>query len=53
MEAGAANRSVFLESEASVFSAQADLLRAQHDRSAVAADMAARLDALNAPMCGS
>jgi outer membrane protein TolC len=40
VEAGTAHRSVFLESEASVFSAQADLLRAQYDRSVVAADLA-------------
>jgi outer membrane protein TolC len=46
VEAGTVNRSVFLESEASVFSAQADLLRAQYDRSVVAADMGAPLDAL-------
>ena len=32
VEAGAANRSVFLESEASMLSAQADLLRAEFDR---------------------
>jgi outer membrane protein TolC/preprotein translocase subunit SecF len=39
-EAGTANRSVFLESEASMLSAQADLLRAEFDRSVAAADMA-------------
>ncbi len=39
-EAGTANRSVFLESEASVFSAQADELRAEYDRSVAAADLA-------------
>jgi len=38
-EAETANRSVFLESEASMFSAQADLLRAEYDRSVVAADL--------------
>ena len=40
VEAGTANRSVFLESEASVFSAQADVLRAEYDRSVAAADVA-------------
>ena len=39
-EAGTANRSVFLESEASMFNAQADLLRAEYDRSVAAADVA-------------
>jgi outer membrane protein TolC len=39
-EAGTANRSVFLESEASMLSAQADLLRAEYDRSVAAADLA-------------
>ena len=39
-ESGTANRSVFLESEASMFSAQADLLRAEYDRSVAAADLA-------------
>ena len=39
-EAGTANRSVFLESEASMLSARADLLRAEYDRSAAAADLA-------------
>jgi multidrug efflux pump subunit AcrB/outer membrane protein TolC len=39
-EAGTANRSVFLASEASMFSAQADLLRAEYDRSVAAADLA-------------
>jgi multidrug efflux pump subunit AcrB/outer membrane protein TolC len=39
-EAGTANRSVFLESEASMPSAQADLLRAEYDRSVAAADLA-------------
>jgi outer membrane protein TolC len=38
-EAGTANRSVFLDSEASMFSAQADLLRAEYDRSVAAADL--------------
>ena len=38
-EIGTANRSVFLESEASMFSAQADLLRAEYDRSVAAADL--------------
>jgi len=38
-EIGTANRSVFLESEASLFSAQADLLRAEYDRSVAAADL--------------
>ncbi|MEO8592064.1 MAG: efflux RND transporter permease subunit [Candidatus Solibacter sp.] len=37
---GTANRSVFLESEASMFSAQADLLRAEYDRSVAAAELA-------------
>jgi outer membrane protein TolC len=40
VEAGTANRSAFLESEASVFSAQADLLRAEYDRSVAAAELA-------------
>src|SRR5208283_1664545 len=40
VEAGTANRSAFLESEASVFSAQADSLRAEYDRSVAAADLA-------------
>jgi multidrug efflux pump subunit AcrB/outer membrane protein TolC len=39
-EAGTANRSVFLESEASTLSASADLLRAEYDRSVAAADLA-------------
>jgi outer membrane protein TolC len=39
VEAGTANRSAFLESEASVFTAQADLLRAEYDRSVAAADL--------------
>ncbi|MBV9745744.1 MAG: TolC family protein, partial [Acidobacteriia bacterium] len=39
VEAGTANRSVFLEAEASVFNAQADLLRAEYDRSVAAADL--------------
>jgi len=39
-EAGTANRSVFLESDASMLSAQADLLRAEFDRSVAAADLA-------------
>jgi len=39
-EVGTANRSVLLESEASMFSAQADLLRAEYDRSVAAADLA-------------
>jgi outer membrane protein TolC len=39
-EIGTANRSVFLESEASMLSAQADLLRAEYDRSVAAADLA-------------
>jgi multidrug efflux pump subunit AcrB len=38
-EIGTANRSVFLESEASMFSAQADLMRAEYDRSVAAADL--------------
>ena len=38
-EAGTANRSVFLESEASMLTAQADLLRAEYDRSVAAADL--------------
>jgi outer membrane protein TolC len=40
VEAGTTNRSAFLESEASVFSAQADVLRAEYDRSVAAADLA-------------
>jgi outer membrane protein TolC len=40
VEAGTANRSAFLESEAAVFSAQADVLRAEYDRSVAAADVA-------------
>jgi len=39
-EAGTANRSFFLESEASMFTAQAELLRAEYDRSVAAADVA-------------
>jgi outer membrane protein TolC len=39
-EIGTANRSVFLESEASMLNAQADLLRAEYDRSVAAADVA-------------
>ena len=39
-ETGTANRSAFLESEASMLSAQADLLRAEYDRSVAAADLA-------------
>jgi multidrug efflux pump subunit AcrB/outer membrane protein TolC len=39
-DSGTANRSVFLESEASMFSAQADLLRAEYDRSVAAANVA-------------
>jgi cobalt-zinc-cadmium efflux system outer membrane protein len=39
-EIGTANRSVFLESEASMYNAQADLLRAEYDRSVAAADLA-------------
>jgi len=39
-EAGTANRSIFLDSEASMLSAQADLLRAEYDRSVAAADLA-------------
>ena len=39
-ETGTANRSVFLESEASMLNAQADLLRAEYDRSVAAADLA-------------
>ena len=38
-EIGTANRSIFLESEASMLSAQADLLRAEYDRSVAAADL--------------
>jgi outer membrane protein TolC len=38
-EAGTANRSVFLESEASMLGASADLLRAEYDRSVAAADL--------------
>ena len=39
-EAGTANRSVLLESESSMLSAQADLLRAEYDRGVAAADLA-------------
>ena len=39
-ETGTANRSLFLESEASMLSAQADLLRAEYDRGVAAADLA-------------
>ncbi len=39
-EIGTANRSVLLDSEASMFSAQAELLRAEYDRSVAAADLA-------------
>jgi hypothetical protein len=39
-DSGTANRSMFLESEASVLSAQADLLRAEYDRSVATADLA-------------
>ena len=39
-EAGTANRSVFLDSEAAMLSAQADLLRAEFDRSVAGADLA-------------
>jgi len=39
-EAGTANRSTFLKPEASMLSAQADLLRAEYDRSVAAADLA-------------
>ncbi len=39
-EAGTANRSVSLDAEASRLSAQADLLRAEYDRSVAAADLA-------------
>jgi multidrug efflux pump subunit AcrB/outer membrane protein TolC len=38
-EIGTANRSVLLDSEASMFSAQAELLRAEYDRSVAAADL--------------
>jgi outer membrane protein TolC len=39
-EVGTANRSVFLESDASMLNAQSDLLRAEFDRSVAAADLA-------------
>jgi outer membrane protein TolC len=39
-EAGTANRSVSLQSEAGMMSAQADLLRAEYDRSVAAAELA-------------
>ena len=39
-EAGTANQSVSLDAEASMLSAQADLLRAEYDRSVAAADLA-------------
>jgi multidrug efflux pump subunit AcrB/outer membrane protein TolC len=38
-EVGTANRSVFLESEASMYGAEADLLRAEYDRSVAAAEL--------------
>jgi len=38
-EIGTANRSVFLDSEASMLSAQAELLRAEYDRSVAAANL--------------
>ena len=38
-EIGTANRSIFLESEAAMLSAQADLLRAEYDRSVADADL--------------
>jgi outer membrane protein TolC len=40
VEAGTANRSVFLDAEASRLNAQADLLRAEYDRSVATADLA-------------
>ncbi|MBV9504781.1 MAG: efflux RND transporter permease subunit [Acidobacteriia bacterium] len=40
VEAGAANRSVLLDAEAALSGAQADLLRAEYDRSVAAADLA-------------
>jgi multidrug efflux pump subunit AcrB/outer membrane protein TolC len=40
VEAETANRSMFLESEASMLTSQADLLRAEYDRSVAAADLA-------------
>ncbi len=40
VEAGTANRSVLLESEASMWSAQADLLRTEFDRNVAAAELA-------------
>ncbi len=40
VKAETANRSAFLESEATLLSAQADLLRAEYDRSVAAADLA-------------
>ena len=39
-EIGTANRSVLLESEASMLTAEADLLRAEYDRSVAAAELA-------------
>ncbi len=39
VQIGTANRSVFLESEASMLSAQADLIRAEYDRSVAAAEL--------------
>jgi multidrug efflux pump subunit AcrB/outer membrane protein TolC len=39
-EIGTANRSVFLESDAAMLNAQADLLRAEYDRSVAAAELA-------------
>ena len=43
---------MFLESEASVFSAQADVLRAEYDRSVAAADVARITGTYDAPIVG-
>ena len=40
VEAGTANRSVLLDSEAAISNAQADLIRAEYDRDVAAADLA-------------
>ena len=40
VEAGTANRSTFLDADASMLNAQADFIRADYDRSVAAADVA-------------
>ena len=52
VEAGTANQSALLDAEASV-SRQADVLRAEYDRSVAAADLARVLAACDAPIVGS